>query len=78
MVAKLITFPNHNIGDVTRGLRTLADAIDAGEFGAAHSCAYVIDCGDADIAVGHLGHCPEPAPSAHFLLALGMRKLEDI
>jgi hypothetical protein len=64
------------IGDVSEALRRLADAIDAGEYGDAHNLAWVIDCGDKRVECGLTGKGGEPAPLAHYLFALAMRKLE--
>jgi hypothetical protein len=75
VTAVLLKLPEAHIGDVSGGLRRLADQIDAGEYGDAHAFAWVVDCG-GHIEVGMLGQTAEAGAVAHLLLALGMRKLE--
>lgn len=76
MTATLIQLPDRNLADIPDSLRVLADAIEAGKYGAAHNLAWVIDCGDNRIEVGVLGAAPEPAPTAYFLMGMGMRRIE--
>lgn len=76
MTATLVSLPDRDLRDIPRALRDLADSIEAGEYGAAHNLAWVIDCGDNRIEVGLLGAAPEPAPTAYFLFGLGMRRIE--
>lgn len=78
MSATLLKLPVSNLKSVPDALRDLADSIEAGRYDDAHSLAWVIDCGDGKIAVGLLGKSVVPAPEAHYLLALGMRRLESI
>jgi len=77
MSAILLSLPERDVTDVPAMLRNLADKVEAGEFGDAHNVAWVIDCGNARIEVGLLGQCGELAPTLHYLLALGIRKVED-
>lgn len=72
---KIVDFPGNDISDIPRGLRALADSIEAKGFGDAHHVAWVIDEGGT-IAFGMLGKCAEPGAVAHFLFALGQRELE--
>lgn len=76
MTAKLITLPDRDIRDIPRALRDLADSIEAGKYGRAYNLAWVMDCGDKRIEVGLLGASPKPAPTAYFMLGLGMRRIE--
>lgn len=78
MAAELVKFPARDITDVPRMLRELADSVEAGKYGDAHNLAWVIDQGHGAIAVGLCGTAPELGPTAHFLLALGMRKIEAL
>lgn len=75
---KVVSLPTADVGDVSRGLRHIADQIEHGDFGHAHNLAWVIDCGDSRIELGMLGHSAEPGPTAHLLYAIAQRKLEDI
>ena len=78
MSAKLIAFPDSNLHDIPRELRNLADSIEAGRYGDAHTLVWAVDCGDSRIEVGLLGAAAEAAPTAYFLLGLAQRRLEDI
>jgi hypothetical protein len=78
VAAKLLAFPERDITDLPRGLRSLADSIEAGKYGDALLLSWVIDCGDADIRVGILGKTAEPAAVGHYLFALAMRQLEEV
>ncbi len=73
----VVEFPTGDIADVPRGLRAIADQIESGEFGDAYNMAWVIDCGDARIEVGMLGHAAEPGATAHLLFGIAVRKMED-
>lgn len=73
---KVVELPVSDIGDVPRMLRTLADQIEAGDYGDAHNLAWVLDCGDGRIEVGLCGRAPEPGLTGHFLMAVGQRKFE--
>ena len=67
-----------NVTDVSARLRDLADAIEEGNFGDAHTLAWVIDCGSGRCEVGFLGRAAGIAGSeAHLLLAIGQRMLEQ-
>lgn len=76
MSAQLLNLPDRDLGDVPRALRKLADEIEGGEFGDAHNCAWVVDCGDKRIELGLCGRAPEPGPVAYLLFGTAMRKLE--
>lgn len=75
---KVIEFPGNDIGELPRALRSLADQIEAGEYGDAHNLAWVVDCGAGRIEIGLLGQTAEPGAIAHYLFALGQRKLESV
>jgi hypothetical protein len=75
MSAKLLEFPERDVTDVPRGLRSLADSIMNGEFGGAHNLVWAIDCGDGKVEVGLLGQAAETGPVAHFLMCLAQQKL---
>lgn len=74
----LIEFPSRSLADVAGTLRILADSIAEGGFGEALAVSWVIDCGRGRIEVGHIGLAGVAGAEAHFLLALGQRKLEAI
>lgn len=74
MSAKLVELQAPNIGDLSAGLRRLADAIDAGEYGDAKRVAWVIEADD--ITTGMLGRSASALSEGHMLLSLGMRQLE--
>lgn len=73
----IVEFPGNDIADIPRGLRALADSIEAEGFGDAHHVAWVIDEGNGSIAIGMLGKAAEPGAIAHFLFALAQRRLES-
>lgn len=75
---KLLELPVKDIGDIARGLRALADAVERGDHGEAHLFAWVCDGGAGRIDVGMLGQSPGAGADAHFLFALAQRKLEDV
>ncbi len=77
MSAVLVEFPDRDVGDIPRGLRALADQIEAGEYGDAHNCAWVIDCGAGRVDLGILGSSPLPGADGHLLFSLAVRRLED-
>lgn len=67
-----------SVADVARGLRALADELDAEletEGKITHNVAYVIDRGDGDVFVGLLGQAPFPAVTCHWLLSIGKHKM---
>lgn len=74
---KVVSLPERDIADVPRGLRALADQIEAGEYGDGHALAWVIDCGGSRIELGLLGGTPEPGAVGHLLFGLAARRLED-
>lgn len=76
MSATLLEFPDKDIRDIPRGLRDLADLIEAADYGPAHHLIWVVDRGDARIDVGLLGATAEPGAVGYHLLGIGMRKLE--
>lgn len=78
MSAEIVELPSSDIGDLPRGLRAIADGIEAGEYGDAHCLAWVIDGGDGEIITGLLGKTSEAGAVAHYMHALAMRKIESI
>jgi hypothetical protein len=76
VTATLIEFPLPGIDDVPRALRTLADQIEAGEYGDAHNLAWAIDCGEGRLEVGMCGKAPEPGLLGHYMFARAQRKME--
>lgn len=72
----IVALPSSAALSVPEALRRLAEQIEAGDLGDAHSLAWVVDCGDGRIEIGLMGHCAELAPTLHYLLALGQRKVE--
>lgn len=77
MTATLVQFPGFDISDVPRGLRSLADSIEAGKFDDAHNVVWIIDCGAGRIELGMLGASPSAGAVTHLLLGVAMRKMED-
>lgn len=75
-MATIHALPCSNNADIPELLRALADDVESGMYGDAHGISWVCDCGDGVIEVGYLGQSPQPAMNAHYLLAMGMRKLE--
>jgi len=78
MKLNVVNFPEKNLQDVPARLRSLAEAIERGEFNDCHSLAYVIDGGDNRIHIGLLGHGVEPGVTAYYLYGLAQRKLEAL
>lgn len=74
----VVELPIASVGDISGGLRRLADDIDQGVYGDSHSVLWVVDCGDGRLEVGQLGLMQSPGPESYFLLGLAMRKLESI
>jgi len=72
----VINFPAKDTADIPNTLRTLADAIECGDYDNALYLGWVIDCGGSRIELGLIGKATEPAAEAHFLFALAQRKLE--
>lgn len=73
---KVLQFPAQSSDDIPGMLRDLADQIERGEFGIVHGLSWVADCGDGRIEIDYCGKSPQPGINAHFLFALGMRRLE--
>ena len=71
----VIELKPRDIGDLPRGLRDLADEIEAGDYGTPDSLVWVLDR-NGIIDVGMIGHSPEPGAVAHLLLHMAARKLE--
>jgi len=76
--ATLLTLPATDVGDISRGLRALADQIDAGDYGDGHFLAWVIDCGSGRVECGGLGKSPEAGAVGHLLFGIAQRKLEAV
>jgi hypothetical protein len=74
---RIVHFPVTSLEDVPGGLRKLAEKIELGEYGDAHNVAWVLDEGDGVISVGMCGQSPSPGAEAHYLLCLGVRKIEE-
>lgn len=69
----LVVNPTGDHG-VVGGLRALADRIEAGVYGEVRAIALVLDA-EAKRTTMHFGRTS--APNTHFLLALGMRDIEE-
>ena len=79
MSVKVIEFPKQIAAqDVPSSLRSLADAIERGDYGDAHNVAWAIDCGHNRIEIGLAGQAPEPGPTAYLLFGLAKRKIENL
>ena len=76
MSAKLVEFPIASVQDIPARLRELADDIELGNYGDAHSLGWIIDEGDGIISVGLLGTASCPAAELHLLCGIAMRKIE--
>lgn len=74
----VVQFPEQDLSDIPATLRRLADGIEKGEYGDCHHIAWVCDEGNSVISVGLCGQSPEPGAVAHYMLAMGMRKLENV
>jgi hypothetical protein len=74
----VVELPVASIGDISGGLRRLADDIDRGLYGDPYSVLWVIDCGGGRLEVGQLGLMQSPGAESYFLLGLAMRKLESV
>ena len=72
---KVLEFTGANVQDIPAGLRNLADSIEQGKFGDAHSLIWVIDVG-GDIEVGMLGIQGQPGAEAHLLLGVAQHKIQ--
>lgn len=73
----IVEFPGHDLSDIPARLRSIADAIESGAHGTVHNLAYIMDCGDANFAVGLLGAAPEPGATGYLLFGIAKRQLED-
>jgi hypothetical protein len=68
--------PITNLADSAAMLRNLADRIDSGLYGEVHNVAWVISCGEGEIAVGMTGQAGEASAVSYYLFGLAQRKLE--
>lgn len=73
---KVLKMPERNVQDIPRALRTLAEEVEQGKLGDCHNIAWVVDVGGGRVEVGLLGAAAEAGPTAHLLLAKGLRALE--
>ena len=72
----VVPFPEHCAAlDIPESLRVLADQIEAGEHGAAHTLLWVIDAGDGQINLGLMGKAGEAGITAHFLAAVAQKRI---
>lgn len=75
----VVTLPAQPQDSIPEQLRALADRIEAGEFGEVHSASWVLDVG-GQVETGIFTPVPLAlhviGPTAHLMLAMGMRKLE--
>lgn len=77
MTLNVVPFPEQYAAlDIPEALRALADEIEAGEHGAAHTLLWVIDAGDGRVDMGLMGKAGEVGYTAHFLAAVAQRKIE--
>jgi hypothetical protein len=72
---KVVELPTNSVGDISGGLRRLADAIDAGTYEDAHNVIWIVDCGNARIEFGMLGQSAEPGACALLLMEMARFKL---
>jgi hypothetical protein len=72
LTATLLSFPEANVQDIPKQLRTIADQIENGEFGDAHNLAWVIDQGNGSVEMGLLGSYARAG--AEFILLLELAK----
>lgn len=77
MTAKVLQFPDHNVSDIPRMLRAMADDIESGDIPNCLNLAWAIDGGGGNISVGLMGAAAEAGPVAYLLLGLARRKIED-
>lgn len=76
MALQLIQFPEHFAAlDIPAALRILADNIEAGEHGEAHTLLWIIDAGDGQIDLGLMGKAGEAGLTAHFLAAAAQKRI---
>lgn len=73
MKAKLHVIYENSVHDIPAMLRSLADAIAAGEYGEVREMAIVSGGRQLDV----FGFGAADGTVTHYLLACGMRKLED-
>lgn len=72
----VVKFPEYFAAlDIPKALRVLADEIEAGNHGDAHSLLWVIDAGDGGIDIGLLGKVVEPGFAAYFLAGAAQKKI---
>lgn len=76
MALQLIQFPEHFAAlDIPAALRILADNIEAGEHGEAHTLLWIIDAGDGQINLGLMGKAGEAGLTAHFLASAAQKRI---
>ena len=72
----VVPFPEHYAAlDIPESLRVLAEQIESGEHGAAHTLLWVIDAGDGHIDLGLMGKAGEAGIAAHFLAAAAQKRI---
>lgn len=71
---KVVEFPGSNLQDIPAGLRTLADSIEAGNFGEVHALVWVLDS-EGKVEVGFFGQSAGRGSEAHLLLGAAQAKL---
>lgn len=71
----LVELPVTYAANLPEKLRKLAEQIEAGDFGDAHTLAWVMDCGDSRIEIGLMGKSESPGIEAHFLYSLAAHKM---
>jgi hypothetical protein len=71
---KVVELQVQSFADITGGLRRLADAIDAGEYGDVCNVAWVVDADYQPLEVGLLGRA-QGSPDAVCVLLLEAGKL---
>ena len=72
---KVVEIQTQSLDDITGGLRRLADAIDAGEYGEVCNVAWVVDADYQPVSVGLLGRTGSPDAACVLLLELAKLNL---
>lgn len=72
----VVELPAKDVSDVPRGLRQMADDIEAGKYEDVQ-LAWVMGCGNGEVTLGLLGKTASPGAEAHLLFAVAQRKLEN-
>lgn len=67
--------PTGGLSDVANGLRSLADSIEAGNYGEVNALAWVLDADFREIEFGILGCMPSPDALFVTLVELGKLSL---